>query len=219
MDSIVNQIAGNISNRDLRLSTIVAVVIVILALSLYEYNVYRLVSHKGFYNKSFNISIAVLPLFVGTIILTLQSNLVITLGTIGALAIIRFRTAIKDPVDMIYILWSIHIGVTCGCQLYGLAIIVSVIVTIMLIIFNHVSLGKLPLILLVRTQQEREQEVINAVSAITKRYTIKSCNYVNGKVDVVIEVSGVEREALTQAMLALDLERVTVVEYNSEDVV
>lgn len=219
MDSIVNQIAGNISNRDLRLSTIVAVVIVILALSLYEYNVYRLVSHKGFYNKSFNISIAVLPLFVGTIILTLQSNLVITLGTIGALAIIRFRTAIKDPVDMIYILWSIHIGVTCGCQLYGLAIIVSVIVTIMLIIFNHVSLGKLPLILLVRTQQEREQEVINTVSAITKRYTIKSCNYVNGKVDVVIEVSGVEREALTQAMLALDLERVTVVEYNSEDVV
>ena len=95
-----------------------AVLLMVLVMSVYEFIVYRLVSHRSFYNKSFNISIAALPFFIATIILCLQSNLVITLGTIGALAIIRYRTAVKDPVDMLYILWSVHTGIVCGCQLY-----------------------------------------------------------------------------------------------------
>ena len=74
-------------------------------LAIYEFFVYRIVSHRSFYNKSFNITTAILPFFISSIILCLQSNLVITLGTIGALAIIRFRTSVKDPVDMLYLLW------------------------------------------------------------------------------------------------------------------
>ena len=93
---------------------ILTVLLAVLLLSAYEFVVYRLISHRTFYNRSFNISIAVLPFFIATIILCLQSNLVITLGTIGALAIIRFRTAVKDPVDMIYLLWSIHTGIEIG---------------------------------------------------------------------------------------------------------
>ena len=103
---------------------------------MYEFIVYRLVSHRAFYNRSFNISVTVLPFFIATIILCLQSNLVITLGTIGALAIIRYRTAVKDPVDMLYILWSIHIGIVCGCQLYEVAVLTSLLVTIILLILE-----------------------------------------------------------------------------------
>ena len=70
----------------------------VLILSIYKFVIYRLVSHRAFYNRAFHICIAVLPFFISTIILCLQSNLVITLETIGALAIIRFRTAVKDSV-------------------------------------------------------------------------------------------------------------------------
>jgi ABC-type spermidine/putrescine transport system permease subunit II len=104
----------------------------VLLLPVYEFVIYRVVSHRAFYNRSFHISIAVIPFFISTIILCLQSNIVITLGTIGALAIVRFRTAVKDPVDMIYILWSIHTGIICGCQLYEVAVLTSLLVTIVL---------------------------------------------------------------------------------------
>jgi hypothetical protein len=58
----------------------------------------------------------------------LQSNIVITLETIGALAILRFGTAVKVPVDMLYLLWEIHIGITCGCQLYEIAVLTILVI-------------------------------------------------------------------------------------------
>jgi hypothetical protein len=87
-------------------------------LSAYIFLIYRFVSKKSFYSKQFNLTLAIIPFFIATIIMTLQSNLIITLGTIGALAIIRFRTAIKDPMDMVYLLWAVHIGITCGAGQY-----------------------------------------------------------------------------------------------------
>ena len=121
LQNILEQIAVSFKNDAVSTTTILSVQLMVLVLSIYEFLIYRLVSHRNFYNRSFNISISVLPFFIATIILCLQSNLVITLGTIGALAIIRYRTAVKDPVDMIYILWSIHTGIICGCQLYEIA--------------------------------------------------------------------------------------------------
>ena len=85
-------------------SQVVVILSFVALMSVFLFLVYRVVSHRALYNKSLNISIAVLPFFISTIILCLQSSVVITLGTIGALAIIRFRTAVKDPVDMIYLL-------------------------------------------------------------------------------------------------------------------
>ena len=61
----------------------------------------------------------------------------ITLGTIGALAIIRYRTAIKDPINMTYILWAVHTGIVCGCQLYELGLITSLFASIVIYVLNH----------------------------------------------------------------------------------
>lgn len=107
MIGIFENIINNYSNASISTVTIISVLVMVLLLSVYEFIIYRFVSHRSFYNKSFNITIAILPFFISTIILCLQSNIIITLGTIGALAIIRFRTAVKDPVDMLYLLWSV----------------------------------------------------------------------------------------------------------------
>ena len=105
MIEVFENIFNMYSNESITTVTIVSVLLMVLFLAVYEFLVYRFVSHRSFYNKSFNITIAILPFFISTIILCLQSNIIITLGTIGALAIIRFRTAIKDPVDMLYLLF------------------------------------------------------------------------------------------------------------------
>ncbi len=145
--------------EDLPARVILLVLLAVLVLSAYEFAVYRLVSHRAFYNKSFHISVAVLPFFIATIILCLQSNLVITLGTIGALAIIRFRTAVKDPVDMIYLLWSVHTGIVCGCQLYEVAVLTSLVVTVVLLVLENLSFGRRPFVLVVHSGGNVETEV------------------------------------------------------------
>lgn len=178
--NIMENIQNGYTNPILHTTVVISVLIVVLILCAYEFAVYRLVSHRAFYNRSFNICIAVLPFFISTIILCLQSNIVITLGTIGALAIIRFRTAVKDPVDMIYLLWSIHTGIVCGCQLYEVAVLTSLMVTIVLLALENLSFGKSPFIIVFHCQKEDEPEVLRIIRENTKRYRIKSRNYLEG---------------------------------------
>ena len=104
MIEIFENIISSYSNESVTTASIISVLLMVAILAVYEFFVYRFVSHRSFYNKSFNITTAILPFFIASIIMCLQSNLVITLGTIGALAILRFRTSVKDPVDMLYLL-------------------------------------------------------------------------------------------------------------------
>ncbi len=148
--NVLDSIKTNFSSSLISATVIITVLIMVALVSLYEFAVYKLVSHRTMYNKSFNICVAVLPFFIATIILCLQSNIVITLGTIGALAIIRFRTAIKDPVDMLYLLWAVHTGITCGCQLYEVSILTSIVVTVVLLVLENLKLGKKPYVIVLK---------------------------------------------------------------------
>jgi hypothetical protein len=217
IEQTIHDISAGYSNPALTASSVISVLAMVLVLSLLEYGVYRIVSHRAFYSKSFNISLAILPFFIATIILSLQSNLVITLGTIGALAIIRFRTAIKNPVDMLYLLWSIHIGITCGCQLYGLAVSTFVIVTILLVIFERVNLGKKPYVLVFHADDLSQKEVNDILTGATKSYKIKSRNFTPKGCDYVIDISLDDTEALSAALRESGVEKFSIIEYDSDD--
>lgn len=167
MNNVLENIRNFYYSPGIYTSAIVSVLIFVLILSTYEFIIYRIVSHRSFYNRSFNICIAILPFFISTIVLCLQSNVVITLGTIGALAILRFRTAVKNPVDMLYLLWSVHIGITCGCQLYEVAVLTSLIVTIVLIAMEYISIGKKPFVMVLYCSPEDENEIVDAIAAQT----------------------------------------------------
>ena len=199
---------------------VLVVLLSVLVLSAYEFVVYRLVSHRAFYNKSFHISVAVLPFFIATIILCLQSNLVITLGTIGALAIIRFRTAVKDPVDMIYLLWSVHTGIVCGCQLYEVAVLTSLVVTIVLLVLENVSLGRRPFVLVVHSSENMEEAVTRVLGGYAKHYKVKSRSMTGQGMDLTIECTLTEPAKLTEALRGLEqVERFSLIEYDAEDIV
>jgi uncharacterized membrane protein YhiD involved in acid resistance len=174
---------------EMNLSIILTVLGITLILSIYEFCIYRFVSRKALYNKQLNISLTVLPCFIATIILALQSNIVITLGTIGALAIIRYRTAIKDPIDMVYILWSVHIGIVCGCQLYSLGFITSLLVSIVIFAFEKIKFATKPIIFCVRSSLNIEDELTQILKDHSANFLIKSRNFSNNTFDFIIETS------------------------------
>ena len=160
MINLIENLLGTYSNESITTTTILSVLIMVFFLSVYEFVIYRFVSHRSFYNKSFNITVAILPFFISAIILCLQSNIVITLGTIGALAIIRFRTAVKDPVDMLYLLWSVFIGIICGCQLFEVGLLTSIIVTLVLLLLEHLTFGRKPYVLILHSEKDVEEDLV-----------------------------------------------------------
>lgn len=220
IQAVINHISESFQNQEITTSVLLSVLVVVGGLALYEFIVYQVVLHRSLYNKAFNISIAVLPFFISTIILCLQSNLVITLGTIGALAIIRFRTAVKDPVDLIFILWSIHIGITCGCRLFEMAIVTSLVATVVLVILNRINVMMRSHILVVHCNSaENESIIVNLLKKYTKKYRVKSRNHTEKGMDFVFEIITKEAEILAGEMeKAEGVERFSLMEYDSDDI-
>ncbi len=220
INDILTNIGEQYSSATVSQTVIVSVLLMVALLAAYEFIVYRFVSHRAFYNKAFNISIAILPFFIATIILCLQSNVVITLGTIGALAIIRFRTAVKDPVDMIYLLWSVHIGITCGCQLYEVAVLTALAVTVAIVVLEKVSFGRKPYVVVLHARTEIDKELNGVLRGQAKRYRIKSRNFTARGVDYAVEVTVKEPAELTGELEKMKkIERFSVIEYDAEDIV
>ena len=219
--TIIENITASYASETIPTNVILSVLAVVLALSVYEFAVYRLVSHRSFYNRSFNISIAVVPFFIATIVLCLQSNLVLTLGTIGALAIIRFRTAVKDPIDMVYLLWSIHTGIICGCRLFEVGVLTSLVVTIVLLVLEHLNFGAHPQVLVVHTNKNMENDLTALINKNAGKSRIKSrCSSGEG-FDYVFELT--LRSGKSEALISgLDgvpgIERFSLIDYDSRDI-
>ena len=200
--------------------TIFKVIGITLILSVYEYIVYLKLSHRAFYSKAFHTGITVIPFFIATIILCLQSNLIITLGTIGALAIIRFRTAVKDPIDMLYILWAIHIGICCGCQLYILAVTTSIVVTVVLAILDYIGIPQTPYTLVINCNKEDGDDIIEQIRPFTKKLKAKSRNYDKEKLNMILEVMSEDIKGLCDNLSKQEkIERFSIIEYDYEDII
>ena len=220
MINIFENIIGSYSNESVSTVTISSVLLVSALLAIYEFFIYRFVSHRAFYNKSFNITIAILPFFISTIILCLQSNIVITLGTIGALAIIRFRTSIKDPVDMLYLLWSVFIGIICGCQLYEVGILTSIVVTVALIALDTINFGKKPLVVIVRSGQDVEEDLTKIFKERKIGYKFKSRNFSNKGFDYAIELTCKDIKDLNVTLSKNErISKYSIIEYDADDIV
>lgn len=220
MIDVFENIFNTYSNESIKTVTIVSVLLMVLVLAIYEFLVYRFVSHRSFYNKSFNITISVIPFFISTIILCLQSNIIITLGTIGALAIIRFRTAVKDPVDMLYLLWSVYIGIICGCQLFEVGILTSILVTIVLVLLEHINFGRKPFVLILHSNEDVEKELHDSFKEKKISNKFKSRNYTSKGYDYAIEFTTKDIEGLKKELTHnKKVSKYSIIEYDADDIV
>ena len=217
---IFENIINSYSNESITSSTILSVLLMVAILAIYEFFIYRVVSHRSFYNKSFNITTAILPFFISMIILCLQSNIIITLGTIGALAIIRFRTSVKDPVDMLYLLWSVFIGIICGCRLFEVGVLTSIFVTIILIGLEHINFGRKPFVLIVRSIEDIETDLVKMFKERKISNKFKSRNYTSKGFDYAIEFTYKNIKELNNVLSKNEkISKYSIIEYNTDDIV
>jgi uncharacterized membrane protein YhiD involved in acid resistance len=129
-------------------------------INLLIFYIYRKTFKGVVYNRQFNIGLVLTGLVVTLVVLPISSNVALSLGMIGALSIIRFRTAIKDPKDIIFTFWTITVGIICGAGLYIVAIVGVPIIAFMLVVLNHAKIrGPDPYLLVVHYSGDAEASV------------------------------------------------------------
>ena len=183
------------TSMDISAGRVMATLSVTCALALYIFLIYRVVTRKSFYSKGFNVALEAMSVITAAIILAMQSNLVISLGMVGALSIVRFRTAIKDPMDLVFLFWSISVGIICGAGLYEVALLSSLVVTVLILVLENLPVSRAPMMLVVNlSDADGEAELLEMVKKYSKFFKVKSRNLASGKMDIVIEVR-VKKEA------------------------
>lgn len=204
------------SGTEFTMQTIIVALAIASALAFYIFLVYRVATRKTFYSKGFAISLAGVTVITTAIIMTMQSSVVLSLGMVGALSIVRFRTAIKDPMDLMFLFWAISIGIICGAGLAQIAVILSVVVTLGMLILNKIPVAKAPMILVVNTSNiDAEQEVLEQVKKYSKHYDVKSRNMTEDRLDMVIELRTSQGSELVKSVM--ELESVTSASLLSHD--
>lgn len=184
--------------------TVTTALLIASALAFYIFLVYRVLTRKTFYSKNFNISLAGITLITAALILTMQSSVVLSLGMVGALSIVRFRTAIKDPMDLMFLFWSISVGIICGAGLAQVAIILSIALTLGIMFLDWMPVAKAPMILVVNaTDLKAEKSVADVVVAYDKHYHVKSRNMTASSLDLIIELRTVQGAELIEQVMSL----------------
>ena len=127
-DLIKQSIIENFTT-DISKMTILIIMLVAIIMGIYIFIVYRLAVNNEFYSKDFNRTVALIVVVTAAVVLAIQSNLVISLGMVGALSIVRFSTAVKNPLDLLFLFWSISTGIICGTGLFLIALVLCVVMT------------------------------------------------------------------------------------------
>lgn len=175
-------------------------------LALYIFFVYRVMTRKTFFSKNFGVSLVGVAMTTTALILTMQSSVVISLGMVGALSIVRFRTAIKDPLDLMFLFWSISVGIICGAGMARTAMILSVAMTAVILFLDKLPVAKAPMILVVNADAfDAEAVVCQTVSKYAKHYNVKSRNVTNGALDLVLELRTAQGAELVRAVSGLEV--------------
>ena len=172
-------------------------------ISVYIFYCYRVMTRRTFYSKNFNISLVALAIITAGIILTIQSSVVVSLGMVGALSIVRFRTAIKDPMDLVFLFWSISVGIICGAGLVEIAILMSLIVTLAVYVLDKTRVARAPYILVINADAVDgiSEEIGTSVTELCNIYKEKSRTQTATSLDLVFEVR-VENGTLLTSRIA-----------------
>lgn len=216
-DIIKNSVLNNFTS-DISLTRILIALAVTTLLALYIFYVYRLVQKRSFYSADFNKTLALMAVITAAIVLAMQSNLVISLGMVGALSIVRFRNAVKDPIDLVFLFWSISIGIICGAGLYQIAFLASLLVTVLLLLLDHLPAPKAPLLLIINTNSASGMDAIDTITAKhCSSLKMKSQNTSSHGVDVIFEVKCKDTSALFEELTSLPVvENVSLLDHSGE---
>ncbi len=217
LNALLDALAGGWSKPIGSMEVFVALCMASLV-GLYIYIVYVLFSRRSFYSKDFNLTIACITLITAALVAAIQSSLLVTLSVGGALSIIRFRTAIKSPIDLMFLFWGIAAGIMCGTGVGGFAMMLSVFLTVLVIVLSKLPMLRAPEILIINAKSYADsEEMKRIISENSSYYAIKSDSRSATDHDLSVELRCKDKSKLTQELSALrGVESVSVLEHNGD---
>jgi len=184
-------ILGELDALELTIPDILLNLLIVLLVSLWVLFIYKLSYQSNVYNKSFAMSLPVSALVTTMVIMAVSSNVILSLGMVGALSIVRFRTAIKNPLDTIFMFWAIGIGITVGANTSVLAIIGSVVIGLSILFVQSLELFNSPYILIVELESEfDEKKLLDAVTSIYSKYQVRNKSIQKDDAEFTFELRG-----------------------------
>lgn len=182
----------------------------------YIFWIYKNFTKSAFYSRDLNITMGAMCLVVAAIMVAMQSNLLVSLGMVGALSIVRFRTAVKNPLDLLYLFWAISEGIIIGVELYVLGIMLCVLMTFVIWILRIVPNAKAPSILIVRVDAEFDSEEIQKIIKSHASYChLSSTSIRNGERENIYEIKVSDEMKLTKELQEID--KIKVINYLEHD--
>ncbi len=207
----------NITNVSL-LDMIIALVLAFL-LGLFIFFVYKKSYSGVMYSASFGVTMIALSLITTLLIMAVASNIVLSLGMVGALSIVRFRTAVKEPMDIVFLFWAIAVGIVLAAGLVPLAVFGSIFIGAVLVAFSKKKTMDLPYILVVHCENSQiEEQTRTFIKFQVKRLSLKSKSVDNGCVELNYEVRLKEdSSAFVNELESMPgVSRVVLVSYNGD---
>lgn len=158
-------------------------------IGLFIFMVYKRTYIGVMYSSSFGISLIAMDLITTLVILAVSSNLITSLGMVGALSIVRFRTVVKEPLDLVYLFWSITTGIIVGVGLIPLAVIGSIVIGIILFVFVNRKSTDTPYVVVINCDDENAETQSTAIlKNYTKKHLVKSKNVSRNGIELTVEV-------------------------------
>ena len=181
------------ANTEITFRYAVLAMLVCLVISLVICGVYYFKSRKYFFSKEFAVSLVALSVITVSVILTIQASVVVSLGMVGALSIVRFRTAIKNPLDLVFLFWSIATGIICGAGLYFIALPLTLILGIAILLSDEVpGVSRNRILVLDGSYPYDEAQTMNIVRKYAKWYNVRTESVHNDGVNLIVEVRRVK---------------------------
>ncbi len=200
------------------IDTILALVLSFI-IGIFIMVIYKKTFKGVMYSNSFCVSLLALTLITTLIILAVTSNVILSLGMVGALSIVRFRTAIKEPLDIAFLFWSISVGIVLGAGLLPLAIVGSIFIGITLILFVNKDSKDNPYILIINLENSQiEDTILSFIKEKCKKYVVKSKTISSNGIEFSLEIrlKDMSTEFINTISSANGVKNAILVSYNGD---
>jgi len=215
-DIIKNSVIQSSFLGNYSIQEIVSVILVTLIVSLFMFFIYKKTYSGNVYSHKFNVSLVIMALITSEIILTISSNLVLSLGMVGALSIVRFRTAVKEPLDIVFMFWSIAIGITTGARLYALSIISSLLIGLVIMVLLKYKNTNNIFLLIIQYKSNSSAKVISELNKINYKIKSKTISHELVGLTVELKIIGTGFDLLEIISEIEGVSNVSLVNYNGE---
>ncbi|WP_134686524.1 DUF4956 domain-containing protein [Brevibacillus migulae] len=185
-------------------------------IGMFIYYVYRACYRGVVYSHNYNVTFVLMTIITSLIIMTISTNIVLSLGMVGALSIVRFRTAVKDPMDIIYMFWAVSAGIATGAKIYPLAIVGSLVVGATIWWLSRRKVATAPYLLILHYEAIAEEEVKRSTRRLNAVVKSKTVRKDLTELTVELRLRGDNTSFVNELSAVEGVKDVSLVSYNGE---